>query len=91
MDCADSAPRIRRAHAQLTEHVHDCARQSGTPPSARQEMRRICYKEKPDTFPRNRQVARRGGGVARVARKKIEEETGKKVISRKRFGILEKD
>ena len=41
----------------------------------------ISQKEEPDTFDRNRNVARRGGGVARVARRKIEKETGKKVIS----------
>lgn len=45
----------------------------------------ISQTDKPDTFPQNRQVAKRGGGVARVARKKIEAETGKRVISRKRF------
>ena len=41
----------------------------------------ISQKEEPDTFDKNRNVARRGGGVARVARRKIETETGKKVIS----------
>ena len=47
----------------------------------------ISQKEKPDTFDKNRKVARRGGGVARVARKKIEAETGKKVISRSNYLI----
>lgn len=41
----------------------------------------ISQKEKPDDFDKNRKVARRGGGVARVARKKIETETGKKVVT----------
>jgi len=45
----------------------------------------ISQKEEPDTFDKNRNVARRGGGVARVARKKIETETGKKVISRSNY------
>ena len=47
----------------------------------------ISQKEKPDTFDKNRKVARRGGGVARVARKKIETETGKKVISKSNYLI----
>jgi len=47
----------------------------------------ISQKEEPDTFDKNRKVARRGGGVARVARKKIETETGKKVISRSNYLI----
>ena len=45
----------------------------------------ISQKEEPDTFDKNRKVARRGGGVARVARKKIETETGKKVVSRSKY------
>ncbi len=45
----------------------------------------ISKKEKPDTFDKDRMVARRGGGVARVARKKIESETGKKVISKSNY------
>ncbi len=45
----------------------------------------ISQKEEPDTFDKNRNVARRGGGVARVARRKIETETGKKVISRSNY------
>ncbi len=47
----------------------------------------ISQKEKPDTFDKNRKIARRGGGVARVARKKIESETHKKVISRSNYLI----
>ncbi|QQG40633.1 MAG: Bro-N domain-containing protein [Candidatus Levyibacteriota bacterium] len=45
----------------------------------------ISQKEEPDTFEKNRNVARRGGGVARVARRRIETETGKKVISRSNY------
>ncbi|MDO8460835.1 MAG: hypothetical protein Q7S38_00155, partial [bacterium] len=45
----------------------------------------ISQKEEPNTFEKNRKVARRGGGVARVARKKIETETGKKVINRSNY------
>ena len=45
----------------------------------------ISQKEEPDTFDINRKVARRGGGVARVARKKIETETGKKVVSGSKY------
>jgi len=41
--------------------------------------------KKPQTFPENRKVARKGGSVAKVARNKIEKETGKKVISRKNY------
>src|SRR3989338_818029 len=45
----------------------------------------ISQKEEPNTFEKNRKVAQRGGGVARVARRKIETETGKKVISRSNY------
>ena len=45
----------------------------------------ISKKEKPQTFEHNRRVARKGGGVAGAARKKLESETGNKVISRSRF------
>lgn len=45
----------------------------------------ISQKEKPETFIKNKQVARRGGGVARVARQKIEKETLKKVISKSNY------
>lgn len=37
--------------------------------------------EHPRGFEKNREVSRRGGNVAGVARKKLEQETGKKVIS----------
>ena len=42
----------------------------------------ISKTDKPDTFTKNRHVARRGGGVALVAKNQIEKETGKKVISK---------
>lgn len=45
----------------------------------------ISKTDKPNTFPRNRRVAKRGGGVARVAREKIESETGKNLICGKNF------
>jgi len=45
----------------------------------------ISKKEEPDTFNKNRRVARRGGGVARVARQKVEQETGKKTITRSNY------
>lgn len=38
--------------------------------------------EHPSGFGENREVSRRGGNVAGVARKKLEQETGKKVVSR---------
>lgn len=50
----------------------------------------ISQKEKPKTFVKNKQVARRGGGVARVARHKIEKETGKKVITKSNYLPKEK-
>jgi len=37
--------------------------------------------EHPDGFTENRRVSRRGGNVAGVARKKLEQETGKKVVT----------
>jgi len=37
--------------------------------------------EHPSGFEKNREVSRRGGNVAGVARKKLEQETGKKVVS----------
>jgi len=45
----------------------------------------ISKKEKPDTFVKNRVVAKKGGTVARVAREKLEEETGKSVISNAKY------
>ncbi len=43
----------------------------------------ISREEKPDTFPKNKEVAKRGGGVAGVARKAVESQTGKPVATSK--------
>ena len=49
----------------------------------------ISKKEKPDTFPQNKKVARRGGKVAGNARKETEKELGRSVISKQ--NLLDKD
>ena len=41
----------------------------------------ISKAEQPETFEENRQVARRGGNVAGIARKALEAETGKPVVT----------
>jgi hypothetical protein len=41
--------------------------------------------KKPKSFPENRRVARDGGGVAGVARKAIENKTGRSVISGQKY------
>lgn len=43
----------------------------------------ISKQKEPETFEENKTVARQGGQVANVARKQLEETTGKKVITRK--------
>lgn len=45
----------------------------------------ISKKEKPDDFEKNREVAKKGGGVAGKARKELEKQTGQSVISGKKF------
>jgi len=45
----------------------------------------ISQQEKPETFPENKQVARRGGKVAGNARKDTEKELGRSVISRENY------
>ncbi len=45
----------------------------------------ISQKEKPDTFPKNKQVAKRGGRVAGNARRETEKELGQSIISTKNF------
>src|SRR5574344_746517 len=45
----------------------------------------ISQQEKPDTFSENKDVARRGGNVAGVARKETEKELGHSVISSENF------
>jgi hypothetical protein len=41
--------------------------------------------EHPESFTQNKKVARRGGNVAGIARKKLEQETHRRVISRKNY------
>ena len=43
----------------------------------------VSKQKEPETFEENKTVARQGGQVANVARKQLEETTGKKVITRK--------
>lgn len=45
----------------------------------------ISQKEQPDTFHKNKQVARRGGNVAGIARKETEKELGEGIISEQNF------
>ncbi len=45
----------------------------------------ISHKEKPDTFLGNMRVAKRGGGVAGIARKETEKELGGSIISSKNY------
>lgn len=45
----------------------------------------ISKTEKPDTFEKNKKVAKRGGKVAGVARKETEKELGKSIISKKNY------
>lgn len=52
---------------------------------AEESTTEISKVEDPDTFEKHKKVARRGGGVAGEARKRLESETGKKVISEANF------
>jgi len=45
----------------------------------------ISQTEKPDTFEKNRKVAKRGGRVAGTARRETEKELGRSVVSKKNF------
>ncbi len=45
----------------------------------------ISQKEKPETFPKNKQVANRGGRVAGNARRETEKELGRSIISKQNF------
>jgi hypothetical protein len=45
----------------------------------------ISKKEKPETFVKNRKVARKGGAVAGVARKQLEKRLGQSVISKENY------
>src|SRR3989344_5902283 len=43
----------------------------------------ISQNEQPDTFQQNKSIAKRGGGVAGVARKETEKEIGRRVVSKR--------
>jgi hypothetical protein len=45
----------------------------------------ISQQEQPDTFYKNKKVARRGGSVAGTARKATEKELGKSIISKQNY------
>jgi DNA-damage-inducible protein D len=45
----------------------------------------ISQKEKPETFQKNKQVAKRGGNVAGIARRETEKELGKSIITDQNF------
>ena len=45
----------------------------------------ISEKEEPDTFQKNRSIAKRGGSVAGVARQKVEKEIGRSVVSKNSY------
>ncbi len=45
----------------------------------------ISKNEQPDTFAKNKTVAKRGGGVAGVARRKVEKEIGRSVVSKTNY------
>jgi len=45
----------------------------------------ISKKEKPDTFPKNRTVAKKGGSVAGVARRSLEKKLGRSIISKHKY------
>ena len=51
----------------------------------------ISQQEKPDTFDKNKNIARRGGKVAGVARKETEKELGHSVISSENYLNLNKE
>ncbi|HUV49901.1 MAG TPA: Bro-N domain-containing protein [Anaerolineae bacterium] len=48
----------------------------------------ISKKKKPKSFPQNKEVARQGGHVAGTARKEIEAQTGKSIVSPENAAIL---
>jgi prophage antirepressor-like protein len=45
----------------------------------------ISQTEKPDTFEKNKKVAKRGGGVAGTARRETEKELGRSIVSKKNY------
>ena len=50
----------------------------------------ISKEKQPETFEQNKTVARQGGQVANVARKQLEETTGKKVVTGKNAKEIKK-
>lgn len=50
----------------------------------------ISQKVKPENFPENRDVAKRGGRVAGIARERLEKETGERVVSKQKHLIGDK-
>lgn len=52
---------------------------------AENTAKEISKTEKPETFAQNQNVAKRGGKVANVARKAVEESTGKPVVTEKNY------
>ena len=50
----------------------------------------ISKKQRPQTLAENKKVAKRGGKVAKQAKKELERQTGKKVISPKNAKSLKK-
>ena len=55
---------------------------------AEASTKEISEAKKPDTFERNKRIARQGGTVAGRARKNIEAKTGKKIVSRENHRSL---
>ncbi len=45
----------------------------------------ISQTEKPDTFEKNRKVAKRGGGVAGTARRETEKELGRSIVNKQNY------
>jgi len=50
----------------------------------------ITQVEDPSGLAENKKVAKRGGGIAGLARKKLEQETGKKIVTKKNFLLKNK-
>ena len=69
-----------RDNMTTTEHVLNMLAETSTTD--------ISKEEKPETFSENRDVAKRGGNIAGIARKALEQETGKPVISPKNAAQL---
>jgi DNA-damage-inducible protein D len=52
---------------------------------AEMSTRQIAESEKAEGMPKNKVAAKKGGGIARKARKELEERTGKSVVSGSNF------